>query len=319
MHCFILSINIVLLLLQVPRHKSKKGGVKKRVYFWAGISWHCKTPGMAWTAADTKVVYRHTKNICVGTVFEDVDDDTGEKIVFRVVETRAGGNDTHVWYVPHFDFPDEDPPRDDWEHSSYGEVKEWHDSSRAALAQHPELQPPTSMQDTAKTLQIYRDALYPTLHTWGLTDIVEDNASPHNNDAIRQSHRDNNARIVGYTATPAEKEQIKALIRQQVAGYRREQDQRAQMTKQTRELDRLPAWPPNSPDLNLIEVVWSWMVRWIRDSDGGWPANPEDLKVKVLEAWDAVPLESFRELIRSYRVRLQAIDSVDGDRHPQFA
>ena len=152
-----------------------------------------------------------------------------------------------------------------------------------------------------------------------MRDVVEDNASPHNNDAIRASHRDNNVRLVGYTATPAEKEQIKALIRQQVVGYRREQDKKAQLTKQTRELDRLPAWPPNSPDLNLVEVVWSWMVRWIRDSDGGWPARPEDLKNKVLEAWDAVPLESFRELTRSYHVRLQAIYSVDGDRHPQFA
>ena len=152
-----------------------------------------------------------------------------------------------------------------------------------------------------------------------MQDVVEDNASPHNNDAIRQSHRDNHVRLVGYTATPAEKEQIVALIRQQVVGYRREQDKKAQITKQTRELDRLPAWPPNSPDMNLIEVVWSWMVRWIRDSDGGWPTRPEDLKTKVLEAWDAVPLESFRELVRSYRVRLQAIFSVDGDRHPQFA
>ena len=148
---------------------------------------------------------------------------------------------------------------------------------------------------------------------------MEDNASPHNNDVIRQSHRDNHVRIVGYTATPAEKEQIKALIRLQIDGYRREQDKRAQMTKQTRELDRLPAWTPNSPDLNLIEVVWSWMVSWIRDSDGGWPARPEDLKTKVLEAWDEIPLESFRELVRSYRVRLEAIHSVDGDRHPQFA
>ena len=111
-----------------------------------------------------------------------------------------------------------------------------------------------------------------------------------------------------------------ALIQQQTTGYRREQDKKVQITKQTRELDRLPAWPPNSPDLNLIEVIWSWMVWWwIRDSDGGWPANPEDLKVKVLAAWDAVPLASFRELLRSYRVRLQAIHSVDGDRHPQFA
>ena len=151
-----------------------------------------------------------------------------------------------------------------------------------------------------------------------MRDIVEDNARPHNNDKIRACHRENGARIVGYTATEAEKEQIKALIREQCEGYRREQDKKAQMTKQTRELERLSAWPPNSPDLNLIEVIWSWMVRWIRDSDGGWPANPEDLKVKVLEAWDAVSMDSVRELIRSYRVRLEAIASVNGDRHPQF-
>ena len=125
--------------------------------------------------------------------------------------------------------------------------------------------------------------------------------------------------IVGYSVTPAEKEDIKALIRDQVVSYRREQDKKAKMTKQTWELDRLPAWPPNSPYLNLIEVVWSWMVRWVRDSGGGWPADAPALKQKVMESWDAIPLESFRELVRSYRVRLQSIYSVDGDRHPQFA
>ena len=83
---------------------------------------------------------------------------------------------------------------------------------------------------------------------------------------------------MGYSATDAEKEKIRGLIRQQVAGYRRDQDKKAQMTKQTRELERLPAWPPNSPDLNLVETVWSWMVWWIRDSDGGWPDRPEPLR-----------------------------------------
>ena len=57
----------------------------------------------------------------------------------------------------------------------------------------------------------------------------------------------------------------------------------------------------------------------MRDSDGGWPRTAPALKQKVLEAWETIPLESFRELVRSYRVRLQAIHSVDGDRHPQFA
>ena len=265
------------------------------------------------------MLFRHTKNLCVGTVFED--EDNGEPCVFRIVQTRAASDDDNVSYVRHFDFPDTTPPENSghWFSSTFGEVKEWHQASRAVLAQRPDLQPPTSMQDTSKTLSIYSEALYPTLQRFGIRDIVEDNASPHNNDDIRASHRDNGARIVGYTATAAEKEQIKTLIRRQCEGYRREQDRKAQMTKQTRELERLPAWPPNSPDLNLIEVVWSWMVRWIRDGEGGWPSNPELLKVRVLAAWDAIPMESFRELVRSYRVRLQAIHSVDGDRHPQFA
>ena len=55
------------------------------------ISWWGKTPGVAWTAADNKVLFHHTKNLCVGTVFEDEDDD-GTPVVWRIVETRAGGN-----------------------------------------------------------------------------------------------------------------------------------------------------------------------------------------------------------------------------------
>ena len=101
--------------------------------------------------------------------------------------------------------------------------------------------------------------------------------------------------------------------------YKREQDRKAQLTKQTRELDRLPAWPPNSPDLNLIEIVWSWMCHDISRMSGGWPNNPEDLKDAVLRAWDNVSMDSFLELVRSYRQRLLAIVSVGGDRHPAYA
>ena len=144
-----------------------------------------------------------------------MDDDTGEAIVFRVTETRSGGDDNLVWYVPHFDFPNEDPPRAEWERSSYAEVKEWHAASRAVLASRPDLQPPTCMQDTNKTLEIYNEALYPTMRRLGLDEIVEDNASPHNNDDIRASHRDNNINIVGYEATQADKDEITALIHEQ--------------------------------------------------------------------------------------------------------
>ena len=83
------------------------------------------------------------------------------------------------------------------------------------------------MQDTKKTLQIYNDALYPTMQQWGLDQLVEDNASPHNNATIRQSHEDNNIRIVGYSATPAENQQIRDLIEVQTCTYRRDQDRKA--------------------------------------------------------------------------------------------
>ena len=223
--------------------------------------------------------------------------------------------------MKHFEWPDHNPTQEEtvWFESEFDEVKEWHAASPAVLAAREDLQPPTCMQDTAKTLEIYAKALYPTLRRLGINEIVEDNASPHNNDDIRQSHTDNHARIIGYTATEDEKAEIIRLIRLQVVHYRRDQDKKAQVTKQTRELDRLPAWPPNSPDLNLIEVVWSWMVKRMRDDDEGWPKTAEELKERVVKAWDDIPLDSFRELIRSYRVRLQAIHSVDGDRHPQFA
>ena len=283
------------------------------MYFWGGISWWGKTPGVAWTAEDNKVLFRHTKNLCVGTVFED------EGVVYRVVETRALSANGTVSYVDHFRFPDNIPPDRDQFESTHTDVKEWHGESMARLAQREDLQPPNGMQDTAKTLQIYADALYPTLTRLRINHIVEDNASPHNNDRIRQAHIDNNVEIVGYTATEADKARIVALIEEQTRNYKRDQDRKAQLTKQTRELDRLPAWPPNSPDLNLIEVVWSWMVKGIRDGEGGWPSDPQTLKVRVLKAWEDIPLSSFKELLRSYRVRLEAIHSVDGNRHPQFA
>ena len=297
----------------MSRHKSKKGGVQKRVYFWGAISWWGKSPGIAWHAADLKVCFRHTKNLCASTLFES------DGTVFRITETRAQGDNNHVSYCDHFAFPDEDPPQCNQFESYFDDVQRWHRRSRAVLAQREDLQPPTCMQDTSKTLEIYEEALYPTLRQQRINFLVEDNASPHNNQTIRDSHHRHQVNIVGYECTEAEKEEIKDLIREQTAHYRREQDRRAQMTKQTRELDRLPAWPPNSPDLNLIEVVWSWMVKAIRDDDAGWPRDPEALKERVLQAWDDIPLESFRELVRSYRLRLRAILSVGGDRHPQFA
>ncbi len=48
---------------------------------------------------------------------------TRDPCVYRVVETRAAGEDNMMYYVPHFTFPDEDPPRNQWYWSTYDEVK----------------------------------------------------------------------------------------------------------------------------------------------------------------------------------------------------
>lgn len=76
------------------------------------------------------------------------------------------------------------------------------------------------MQDTKKTLEIYREFLYPRMRELGLKDLVEDNASPHNNDTIRQSHRDHGIRLVGYTANQEQKDEIRRLIELQTRSYR---------------------------------------------------------------------------------------------------
>ena len=69
-----------------------------------------------------KVTFRHTKNLCVGTIFEDEDDD-GNPCVYRIVQTRAAGDDNYVSYVPHFEFPEHTPSETDWLFSTHDEVK----------------------------------------------------------------------------------------------------------------------------------------------------------------------------------------------------
>ena len=276
---FVLFINYWLFICcaQVARNKSKKGGIQKRVYAWGGISWHAKTRLHTWTAAEAKsCIWRHTKRLMVGTVFMDDD------IVWRVTESRHReqrfGTTDVIRYCNHFDHLGGDPVRDECEVSSYDDVKAWHADSHAKLALESTLKLPTVGQDTDNTLQIYREFLYPVMRRERLKHLVEDNESPHNSECIREAHRAEGVVIVGYEATEAEKREIARLIEVQTRAYRRPQDRQAQLTKQTRELRRLPAWPPNSPDLNLIEVVWSWVVKKISNRAGGWPKRAQELR-----------------------------------------
>ena len=190
----------------------------------------------------------------------------------------------------HFENLDGDPVRDECEVSSYDDVKDWHGASHAELALEPTLKLTTVGQDTEKTLQIYREFIYPVMRRERLTQLVENNASPHNPQCIRDTHRAERITIVGYGATEADKREIIRLITEQTRAYRRPQDRQAQVTNQTREMQRLPAWPPNihSPDLDLIEVVWSWIVKKISNRADGWPKRPEELRETAVKTWNEI-------------------------------
>ena len=89
--------------------------------------WEIKTRSVVdrTEAKKSDVIFRHTKNLSKGTLFED------EGVVWRVVQgrTKLDGNDV-VFYVEHDKYRDKDPPLNECERSSFAEVKEWHLESR---------------------------------------------------------------------------------------------------------------------------------------------------------------------------------------------
>ncbi len=55
----------------------------------------------------------------------------------------------------------------------------------------------------------------------------------------------------------------------------------------------LEDWPSNSPDLNLIEHVWSWMTTYVQKEA---PIDKRSLEKAIIAAWDEIP----QSVIRSY-------------------
>ena len=70
-------------------------------------------------------------------------------------------------------------------------------------------------------------------------------------------------------------------------------------------------WPPFSPDLNPIEMVWNWMKNYIQEhfeEQMGYDA----LRAAVMEAWEAVPESYLHELSQSMHDRCQAVIDARG-------
>jgi hypothetical protein len=80
-------------------------------------------------------------------------------------------------------------------------------------------------------------------------------------------------------------------------------------------------WPPNSPDLNPIEIVWNWMKQWIQEIYGieidsveaqGKKIKPVRLRQMVKEAWEQITEEALHSLVRSMHQRCQDVINTQG-------
>jgi len=75
-------------------------------------------------------------------------------------------------------------------------------------------------------------------------------------------------------------------------------------------------WPPYSPDLNPIEMVWNWMKDYIQ---ANFPdqMSISELRIVLREAWDSVPQSYLDELIESMPERCKAVIEAGGG-HTRF-
>jgi hypothetical protein len=74
-------------------------------------------------------------------------------------------------------------------------------------------------------------------------------------------------------------------------------------------VDVLPWWPANSPDLNPIENVWAWMERKLRKRVC---RTDDELWGAVKAAWDEVPMTLVKSLYESVPGRLKKVRKNQG-------
>ncbi len=67
-----------------------------------------------------------------------------------------------------------------------------------------------------------------------------------------------------------------------------------------RKKTKVMIWPPQSPDLNPIENLWSYLDRQIRDRA---PKNDNELFTMLSKAWEAIPEQYIDSLIDSMPAR----------------
>jgi transposase len=77
----------------------------------------------------------------------------------------------------------------------------------------------------------------------------------------------------------------------------------------------LPGWPPNSPDLNPIEIIWAIMKLRVRQLA---PKTQEELKQVILRVWDELDQTVLNRLILGFNKRLELVIKVHGRSISQY-
>ena len=62
----------------------------------------------------------------------------------------------------------------------------------------------------------------------------------------------------------------------------------------------IPRWPPNSPDLSPIEIIWSIIKGMLSMFP---PSNLDELKSSIIKIWESIPAEICKNIINHFKER----------------